>query len=148
MATRLLAAPRLRMVTDRSGAPIDVWRRLYATDGVPPPTTTNPGVQGAQKGKTRTGAFYKSFGSPIVKTFLGALFTYQVAYWGWMKLESLEEKKDIEDEIQDLKTQLKAEVVKKMEQGKETVEQVKDAVEEKKDEVVEEGKEKKKGWFW
>ena len=42
------------------------------------------------------GAFYKSFGSPIVKCFLGALFTYQVAYWGWMKLESLEEKRDIE----------------------------------------------------
>jgi hypothetical protein len=42
------------------------------------------------------GTFYKSFGSPILKCFLGALFTYQVAYWGWMKLESLEEVQDKE----------------------------------------------------
>jgi hypothetical protein len=32
----------------------------------------------------------------MAKCFLGALFTYQVAYWAWMKLETLEEKKDTE----------------------------------------------------
>ena len=34
--------------------------------------------------------FYKSFGRPVAKVFLGAIFTYQVLYWGWAKLESLE----------------------------------------------------------
>jgi hypothetical protein len=42
------------------------------------------------------GAFYQSFGMPIAKCFLGAIFTYQVVYWSWMKLESLEERKDTE----------------------------------------------------
>lgn len=32
--------------------------------------------------------FYKSFGRPIAKVFLGAIFTYQVTYLMWTKLES------------------------------------------------------------
>ena len=32
--------------------------------------------------------FYKSFGRPIAKVFLGAVFTYQVVYWLWVKLET------------------------------------------------------------
>lgn len=47
MATRLLAAPRLRLVSERSATPVDVWRRMYAMDGVPPPTM-NSGPQGPQ----------------------------------------------------------------------------------------------------
>jgi len=27
------------------------------------------------------------FGRPIAKVFLGAVFTYQVTYWIWVKLE-------------------------------------------------------------
>ncbi|KAL2046048.1 hypothetical protein N7G274_001495 [Stereocaulon virgatum] len=34
--------------------------------------------------------FYKSFGRPIAKVFLGAVFTYQVVYWTWVKLETEE----------------------------------------------------------
>lgn len=30
----------------------------------------------------------------MVKVFLGALFTYQVTYFLWLKLESLENKKE------------------------------------------------------
>ena len=37
--------------------------------------------------------FYKSFGRPIAKVFLGAVFTYQVVYWGWVKLETDEIKR-------------------------------------------------------
>lgn len=37
--------------------------------------------------------FYKSFGRPIAKVFLGAVFTYQLAYWLWVKLETDEVKK-------------------------------------------------------
>jgi hypothetical protein len=60
------------------------WSRTYAT-----------------RQPTRAGTFYRSFGSPIFKCFLMALFTYQVVYWGWMKLESIEEKvgKDGESRI-------------------------------------------------
>lgn len=38
--------------------------------------------------------FYKSFGRPIAKVFLGAVFTYQLAYWLWVKLETDEAKKE------------------------------------------------------
>ena len=31
--------------------------------------------------------FYKSFGRPIAKVFLGAVFTYQFTYLAWMRLE-------------------------------------------------------------
>jgi len=31
--------------------------------------------------------FYKVFGRPIAKVFLGAVFTYQATYWLWAKLE-------------------------------------------------------------
>jgi hypothetical protein len=31
--------------------------------------------------------FYKVFGRPIAKVFLGAVFTYQVTYWLWAKSE-------------------------------------------------------------
>lgn len=39
-------------------------------------------------------AFYRDFGPPVVKVFLGALVTYQVLYWGWLKLESMETKEE------------------------------------------------------
>ena len=32
--------------------------------------------------------FYKRFGRPIAKVFFGAVFTYQVAYLVWNKLET------------------------------------------------------------
>jgi hypothetical protein len=32
-------------------------------------------------------AQYKTFASPFAKVFLGAIFTYQVIYWTWLKLE-------------------------------------------------------------
>jgi hypothetical protein len=35
---------------------------------------------------------YKTFASPFAKVFLGAVFTYQVIYWTWVKLEMEEVK--------------------------------------------------------
>lgn len=32
--------------------------------------------------------FYKTFGRPIAKVFLGAVFTYQAVYWLWVKMET------------------------------------------------------------
>ncbi|KAI9880676.1 MAG: hypothetical protein M1830_001680 [Pleopsidium flavum] len=38
--------------------------------------------------------FYRSFGRPVAKVFLVAVFTYQAAYWSWLKLEALEIRAD------------------------------------------------------
>ena len=35
---------------------------------------------------------YKIFVGPFTKVFLGAIFTYQVIYWTWLKLEMDEAK--------------------------------------------------------
>ncbi|KAK7706270.1 hypothetical protein SLS64_007609 [Diaporthe eres] len=31
--------------------------------------------------------FYKDFTRPVAKVLLTAMFVYQLAYWGWVKLE-------------------------------------------------------------
>ncbi len=38
--------------------------------------------------------FYKTFTRPIAKVLLMATFTYQLAYWGWQKLEKEEIKRN------------------------------------------------------
>lgn len=67
----------------------------------PPPPPREP-----PKEPSRVGAFYKSFSAPILKCFLGALFTYQLAYFGWMKLEAIEEAQLKKDEIKGLRGEL------------------------------------------
>jgi hypothetical protein len=32
--------------------------------------------------------FYKTFTRPVAKVLLMAVLTYQLVYWGWMKLET------------------------------------------------------------
>lgn len=39
-------------------------------------------------------SFYKTFSRPIFKVALMAIFTYQLAYYGWMKLETDEIRSD------------------------------------------------------
>ncbi|MCJ1300787.1 hypothetical protein MMC08_003586 [Hypocenomyce scalaris] len=53
-------------------------------------------------------AFYKSFGRPIAKVFLGAVFTYQAVYWLWVKLEDDEIKQQKTEEMKSLEGQLRA----------------------------------------
>ena len=67
----------------------------------PPPPPREPPKQ-----PSRVGAFYKSFSAPILKCFLGALFTYQLAYFGWMKLEAIEEAQLKREEIKELRGEL------------------------------------------
>lgn len=38
--------------------------------------------------------FYRSFGRPIAKVFLGGVVTYQTVYWVWVKLETDEVKEE------------------------------------------------------
>ncbi|EAL85197.1 uncharacterized protein AFUA_8G04280 [Aspergillus fumigatus Af293] len=44
-------------------------------------------------------AQYKTFASPFAKVFLGAIFTYQVIYWTWLKLEMDESKLEKNQEV-------------------------------------------------
>ncbi|KAF2198252.1 hypothetical protein GQ43DRAFT_474704 [Delitschia confertaspora ATCC 74209] len=73
-------------------------------------------ASGAQPSMHRE--FYKSFGYPVLKVFMGAVFTYQLLYWTWMKLESLEAKKDKNDEIASLEQQLRDLKIRKGEPNK------------------------------
>ncbi|OJD31143.1 pantetheine-phosphate adenylyltransferase family protein [Diplodia corticola] len=52
-------------------------------------------------------AFYRDFGAPVAKVFLGALVTYQVLYWGWLKLETLETKEEKTAEMASLEAQVR-----------------------------------------
>jgi hypothetical protein len=40
--------------------------------------------------------FYKYRSRPVFKAVLIAIFTYEIIYWGWLKLESMETKHDTE----------------------------------------------------
>lgn len=44
-------------------------------------------------------ARYKTFAGPFAKVFLGAIFTYQVIYWTWLKLEMDESKVNKNQEV-------------------------------------------------
>lgn len=99
------------------------------------------------------GAYYKSFSYPVLKCFLGALFTYQLAYYAWMKLEVIEEQHDAATRIAGLKTDLRDAVVEQRAKAREAVattaaaattgEEGKGGVGQDKDE----GGKKKKGWL-
>ncbi|KAL4872184.1 hypothetical protein BDV12DRAFT_162446 [Aspergillus spectabilis] len=55
--------------------------------GMPPhPPSQQPSAYKEGMGR------YKTFASPFAKVFLGAVFTYQVIYWTWVKLEMEEVK--------------------------------------------------------
>ncbi|KAG9206335.1 hypothetical protein G6514_005062 [Epicoccum nigrum] len=102
----------------------------------PPPPPREP-----PKEPSRVGAFYKSFSAPILKCFLGALFTYQLAYFGWMKLETIEEAYEKKEEIRGLRGELAG----AMNEQKRGAEGVVERVGEKVVEEKEGGR--KRGWW-
>ncbi|KAK5107954.1 hypothetical protein LTR62_000499 [Meristemomyces frigidus] len=51
--------------------------------------------------------FYKVFGRPLAKTFLIAVATYQILYFSWSKLESMEIKDQKETAVRLLEGELK-----------------------------------------
>ncbi|KAG2415711.1 hypothetical protein HFD88_006902 [Aspergillus terreus] len=51
---------------------------------------------------------YKLFASPFAKVFLGAIFTYQVIYWTWLKLEMDESKFEKNQEVASLEKEARA----------------------------------------
>ncbi|PSR79197.1 hypothetical protein BD289DRAFT_485684 [Coniella lustricola] len=53
----------------------------------------------SQKQPSNVAQFYKTFTRPVAKVLLLAIFTYQLAYWGWVKLEQDETRVDREAEM-------------------------------------------------
>ncbi|KAI0408193.1 hypothetical protein F4802DRAFT_550922 [Xylaria palmicola] len=65
-------------------------------------TPNDPKPQGSLNHKT----FYKTFGRPIAKVFLMAIFTYQLAYFFWVRLEQDEIKAEMQATISDLEARI------------------------------------------
>ncbi|ATY66523.1 hypothetical protein A9K55_000927 [Cordyceps militaris] len=55
-----------------------------------------------EKSNNPTASFYKTFSRPIAKVMILAVFTYQVAYWSWIKLEADEARAKVDAEIETL----------------------------------------------
>ncbi|KOS18028.1 hypothetical protein ESCO_002527 [Escovopsis weberi] len=60
------------------------------------------------KSSNPTSDFYKTFTRPVSKVLVLAIFTYQVAYWTWAKLESDEhcEEADVKENTQVLNREM------------------------------------------
>ncbi|KAK4177218.1 hypothetical protein QBC36DRAFT_327606 [Triangularia setosa] len=56
---------------------------------------------------SQTGVFYKAWTRPVAKTALLAVFVYQLAYWGWSKMEVDEIKEQKKAETTRLEAQVK-----------------------------------------
>ncbi|KAK0626604.1 hypothetical protein B0T14DRAFT_492895 [Immersiella caudata] len=95
--------------------PLTLPRRLISTTR-PISSVLRPQIIGEQpyssqqptKPRSATGEFYKTFTRPVAKTILIAIFTYQVLYYAWVKLEQNEIKGEKNAEI----AQLEAEVAR------------------------------------
>lgn len=83
------AGRRLRPSAALSGSLVQRQLRFASSQGSP---TTN---------------FYKTFTRPVAKVLLMAIFTYQLAYWGWVKLEQDEIRDQREKEITGLEAEVK-----------------------------------------
>ena len=79
-----------------------------------PPT---PQDEQQRSGSNRHRDFYRTFGRPLAKNFLIAVATYQLLYFSWLKLESLEAKRDGEAEVKSVEGELRELVGKKEKEG-------------------------------
>ncbi|CAN9259295.1 unnamed protein product [Alternaria alternata] len=69
-------------------------RRTYVAEAPPPhppSSPPNPNSAPPPKEPSRVGAYYGTFGSPLLKCFLGALFTYQLSYLPLAEIRDLQE---------------------------------------------------------
>ncbi|EFX01091.1 hypothetical protein CMQ_6033 [Grosmannia clavigera kw1407] len=63
--------------------------------------------QPPKKQSSANTAFWKEFGRPIAKVLLMAVFTYQLAYYGWARLEQDEIRSARQAEVDALEAQVK-----------------------------------------
>ncbi|PFH60522.1 hypothetical protein XA68_10836 [Ophiocordyceps unilateralis] len=71
-------------------------------------TPTQRAYSAAASQPGSTSRFYKTFSRPLAKTLLLAVFTYQLAYWTWAKLEAEEMHAEQQATIAELQTQVRA----------------------------------------
>ncbi|CAM1508480.1 Fc.00g053280.m01.CDS01 [Cosmosporella sp. VM-42] len=62
----------------------------------------------ATKQPSVTAQFYKQFTRPMAKALLLAVFTYQLTYWSWVKLETDEIRAERDTEIATLEAKVDA----------------------------------------
>ncbi|UNI19124.1 hypothetical protein JDV02_005339 [Purpureocillium takamizusanense] len=103
---------RLTLATSASGPSTTSARLPLTTRTLPvvvpllPAATTRrcyaSGSGSASKQPSATSQFYKTFTRPIAKVLLLAVFTYQVVYWSWMKLEADEVREERDATIAEL----------------------------------------------
>ena len=87
----------------------------------------------------------------MLKCFLGALFTYQITYYAWMRLEAVEETHNQHTQISDLQQELREALAKRKEDASEVVDRVVEGVREGREEVAKAGevvREVGKGGWW
>ncbi|KAJ5092192.1 hypothetical protein NUU61_007062 [Penicillium alfredii] len=69
-------------------------------------TSTRTALNSSQSSAYKDGlSAYRTFLGPFAKVFLGAVFTYQVIYWTWLKLEMDESKLEKNEEVAVLEKQ-------------------------------------------
>ncbi|KAF2441291.1 hypothetical protein P171DRAFT_475677 [Karstenula rhodostoma CBS 690.94] len=144
-------APRLFRASPRIAQRLRVSRRYSTrpTDPAPPhphPPTQPPGSTQTppppKKGPSRVGTFYRNNTYPVLKSFLLALFTYQLAYYVWLKLEVVEEKSEQQGTIQGLEEEVKRAVAQQKRNASDVVEKVTRSGD------VNPEEKKRKGWLW
>ncbi|KAF2671530.1 hypothetical protein BT63DRAFT_453926 [Microthyrium microscopicum] len=95
------SGPLYRNTPKSESSPADVQSSQSSENWQPPnsgkPKSTEPNPHRD---------FYGSFGFPVLKVALGSIFTYQLLYWGWLKLESIDEEKTKQEQLVDLRQQL------------------------------------------
>ncbi|KAI1166426.1 hypothetical protein F5B18DRAFT_78825 [Nemania serpens] len=76
-------------------------------------STPAPNDAASPQGSLNHKTFYKTFGRPIAKVFLLAIFTYQLAYYFWVRMEQDEMRAEVQATISDLEAR-----IEKLEQAK------------------------------
>ncbi|KAI1498554.1 hypothetical protein F5X99DRAFT_320042 [Biscogniauxia marginata] len=92
---RALTVRRFRPTSSSSLSipPQRTWARFSSQQ----PSSANSGSASA-KPPSLNAQFYRTFGRPMAKTILLAIFTYQLAYYLWVKLEHDEIKAEMQGE--------------------------------------------------
>ncbi|KAL5419447.1 hypothetical protein PMIN04_006945 [Paraphaeosphaeria minitans] len=147
-------APRLFRASSRIAQRFRVSRSYSTrpTDPAPPhphPPTHPSNSNSTQappppkKDPSRVGTFYRNNTYPVLKAFLLALFTYQLAYYTWLKLEIVEEKSEQQSTIQGLEEEVKRAVAQQKRTASDVAEKVAGS-----GDVHPGSQTKRKGWLW
>lgn len=108
------------------------------------PPNPNQAPPPPKKAPSRVGTFYRNNTYPVLKSFLLALFTYQLAYYVWLKLEVVEEKSEQQGTIKSLENEVKKAVAQQKRNASDAVEKVIGGS----NTGSEANEKKKKGWLW